>query len=87
MSERITDTATFCRMIIHGPKDLLVDLALGSPPGHAVTASFVGPTFAPEELAGRKLLALQVDLRGGPYWDLGLTPPGQRPWVIASGNL
>lgn len=58
VSERITDTATFCRLIIHGPEDLLVDLALDSPPGHPATASFVGLTFAPEELAGRKLLAL-----------------------------
>ena len=58
MTERITDTTTFCRLIIHGPEDLVVDLALDSPPGHPATASFVGPTFAPEELAGRKLLAL-----------------------------
>jgi Nucleotidyl transferase AbiEii toxin, Type IV TA system len=58
VSDRITDTATFCRLIIHGPDDLLVDLAVDSPPGHPATASFVGPTFAPEELAGRKLLAL-----------------------------
>lgn len=55
---RITDTATFCRLIIHGTEDLVVDLAVDSPPGHPATASFVGPTFAPEELAGRKLLAL-----------------------------
>lgn len=58
LSERIADTTTFCRLIIHGPEDLLVDLALDSPPGHPATASFVGPTFAPEELGGRKLLAL-----------------------------
>ena len=58
VSERITDTAIFCRLIIHGSEDLLVDLALDSPPGHPATASIVGPTFAPEELGGRKLLAL-----------------------------
>ena len=58
VTERITDTATFCRLIIHGTEDLLVDLALDSPPGHPATASFVGPPFAPEELGGRKLLAL-----------------------------
>ena len=45
-------------VVIHGPEDLLVDLAVDSPPGHPATASFVGPTFAPEELAGRKLLAV-----------------------------
>jgi len=58
VTERITDTESFCRLVIHGPEDLLVDLALDSAPGHPPTASFVGPTFAPEELAGRKLLAL-----------------------------
>lgn len=56
--DRITDTANLCRLVIHGPEDLLVDLAVDSPPGHPATASFVGPTFAPEELAGRKVLAL-----------------------------
>jgi hypothetical protein len=56
--ERISDTPTFCRLVVHGEEDLLVDLALDSPPGKPPSASFVGPTFAPEELAGRKLLAL-----------------------------
>jgi hypothetical protein len=56
--ERITDTATFCRLVVHGPDELVVDLAVDSAPGRSATASFVGPTFAPEELAGRKMLAL-----------------------------
>lgn len=56
--ERIRDEATFCRLIIHGPDDLLVDLALDSPPQHPATASLIGPTFAPKELAGRKVVAL-----------------------------
>lgn len=56
--ERIRDEATFCRLIIHGADDLLVDLALDSPPQHPATASLIGPTFAPEELAGRKVVAL-----------------------------
>lgn len=56
--ERIQDAETFCRLLIHGDEDLLVDLALDSVPGMAPTASIVGPTFAPEELAGRKLVAL-----------------------------
>lgn len=51
-------TATFCRLVVHGPEDLLVDIALDSPPLQPATASFLGPTFAPDELAGRKLLAL-----------------------------
>lgn len=55
--ERIQDAKTFCRLLIYGDEDLLVDLALDSVPGMAPTASIVGPTFAPEELAGRKLVA------------------------------
>jgi len=56
--ERIRDEATFCRLVVHGNEDLLVDLALDSPPGHAATASLIGPTFAPRELAARKVVAL-----------------------------
>ena len=56
--ERVRDEATFCRLIVHGEESLLVDLALDSPPAHPATASLIGPTFAPEELAGRKVVAL-----------------------------
>jgi hypothetical protein len=56
--DRVRDEATFCRLIIHGDDSLLVDLALDSPPEHPPTASLIGPTFAPKELAGRKVLAL-----------------------------
>jgi predicted nucleotidyltransferase component of viral defense system len=51
-------TAAFCRLVVHSSEDLLVDIALDSPPLQPASASFLGPTFAPEELAGRKLLAL-----------------------------
>lgn len=51
-------TDTFCRLVVHGSEDLLVDIALDSTPLQPATASFAGPTFAPEELAARKLLAL-----------------------------
>jgi len=44
--------------VVHGSEDLLVDIALDSPPLQPAMASFLGPTFAPDELAGRKLLAL-----------------------------
>lgn len=56
--KRIRDEATFCRLIIQGADNLLVDLALDSPPQQPATASLIGPTFAPEELAGRKVVAL-----------------------------
>lgn len=56
--EDLHDSATFCRLLVHGLEDLLVDLALDSPPGRPATATIMGPTFAPDELAGRKVIAL-----------------------------
>jgi hypothetical protein len=37
---------------------LVVDLAIDSPPGRPPVMTIIGPTFDPEELAGRKLAAL-----------------------------
>ena len=49
----------FCRVTVHGPDDVDVDLALDSSPGMEPSMSVLGThTFAPEELAARKLLAL-----------------------------
>lgn len=56
--ERVRLGDDFCRLVIHGPEDLIVDLALEAPPSMPATVSILGPTFAPDELAGRKLLAL-----------------------------
>ena len=55
---RVRDTPTFCRLVVHGQEDLVVDLALDAPPSRPPTASIAGPTFGPEELAGRKVVAL-----------------------------
>lgn len=54
----IRDNPTFCRLVIHGPADLLIDLAVDSPPASPPTMTVLGPTLAPLELAARKLLAL-----------------------------
>jgi hypothetical protein len=56
--ERIRDTETFCRFVVHGDDDLLVDLALDAPPTMPPVASIAGPTFGLEELAARKVVAL-----------------------------
>lgn len=56
--EIVQNSSTFCRLLITGPEQLLVDLALDSTPGHPAAASIAGPTLAPEELAGRKMIAL-----------------------------
>ncbi|MPZ83336.1 MAG: hypothetical protein GEV28_24255 [Actinophytocola sp.] len=55
---RVRDGTTFCRLIVSGSDSLVVDLALDTPPSRPPTASFIGPTFDLEELAGRKTLAL-----------------------------
>lgn len=55
----LQDSATFCRMIArHEGAELLVDLAIDSPPISTPTITLLGPTLAPTELAGRKMLAL-----------------------------
>ena len=56
--DRVRQDDDFCRLLVHGPEDLLVDLALEAPPTLPATVSILGPTFAPEELAARKVLAL-----------------------------
>jgi len=55
---RVRDTSTFCRLVVQGPQDLVVDLAVDAPPQSPPASSVVGPTFQPEELAGRKVIAL-----------------------------
>jgi hypothetical protein len=58
-TERIHDSDTFCRLIIAGGgARVLVDLAVNAPPDSPASLTAAGPTLAPEELAGHKLLAL-----------------------------
>lgn len=54
----IQDTESFVRLHLHGPTELLIDIAIDVSPEHPQIVSIVGPTFDPEELAGRKLIAL-----------------------------
>ncbi|GAA1661781.1 hypothetical protein GCM10009765_09140 [Fodinicola feengrottensis] len=50
---------TFSRLVIvDGSEEVLVDIALDSPPSSSPTITLLGPTLAPLDLAGRKLLAL-----------------------------
>lgn len=59
ITERIHDSDTFCRMVIRGADDgVLIDLAVNAPPDLPASPTAAGPTLAPEELAGYKLLAL-----------------------------
>ena len=58
-TQRIHDSDAFCRMIIRSADaGVIVDLAVNAPPDLAPSATAAGPTLAPEELAGHKLLAL-----------------------------
>ena len=53
------DSSTSCRMVISwAGEETLVDLAIDSPPVSQPAITVLGPTLAPLELAGRKLLAL-----------------------------
>lgn len=55
----IHDSPTFCRLVVaDGTDQVLVDLAIDSPPMSPPTLTLLGPTLVPLELAGRKLLAL-----------------------------
>ena len=55
----LVDSDTFCRIHVIGPDDeVLVDLAIDSPPTAPPTMTVLGPTLTSLDLAGRKLLAL-----------------------------
>ncbi|MGI5220593.1 nucleotidyl transferase AbiEii/AbiGii toxin family protein [Nocardia sp. CA-290969] len=55
----IREYPTFCRLVVLGrDEEVLVDLAVDSPPADPPTMTILGPTLAPLELAGRKVLAL-----------------------------
>lgn len=59
----VQEAPTFARLIVtrtvQGEREeTLVDLAIDSPPRSRPTVTVLGPTLAPLELAGRKLLAL-----------------------------
>lgn len=56
--ESLRSSGTFVRLHVHGKHSLFVDLAQDSAPGLPPTMSVLGPTYAIEELATRKLLAL-----------------------------
>lgn len=58
-TELIHDSETFCRMVIRGVDvGVVIDLAVNAPPDLPASVTAAGPTLAPEELAGHKLLAL-----------------------------
>jgi hypothetical protein len=50
---------TFMRLIVQGPNEVVVvDLAVDSTPERPATVTLAGPSLDPEELAGRKMIAL-----------------------------
>lgn len=58
-AERLQDSPTFVRLHLVGAKEeLIVEFALDAAAGRPPVVSIVGPTYDPQELAGRKLLAL-----------------------------
>jgi hypothetical protein len=58
-TQRIHESDTFSRMVIRSADaGVLIDLAVSAPPDLPASTTPAGPTLAPEELAGHKLLAL-----------------------------
>jgi Nucleotidyl transferase AbiEii toxin, Type IV TA system len=55
---RVQDAVSFVRLRVSGDDEVIVDLAIDTPAGRPPAVSIVGPIFDPEELAGRKLIAL-----------------------------
>jgi predicted nucleotidyltransferase component of viral defense system len=55
---KVQEGESFSRLQMTGPEDLMIDIALDSQPGQPPMMSVAGPTYAPEELAGRKVVAL-----------------------------
>lgn len=72
-TERIHDSETFCRLIIRaGDAEVLTDLAVDAPPDFPALLTAAGPTLAPEELAGHKLLALYDRAAARDFVDVNL---------------
>jgi hypothetical protein len=56
---RIRTAVTFARLVVTGPAEsVLVDLAMDATPERPPTMSVAGPTLDPDDLAGRKVIAL-----------------------------
>ncbi len=69
--EPIRESDTFCRLAVSGPEgEVLVDLAVDSPPVDPPKMTSVGPVYAPHELAARKLLALFARAEARDFVDL-----------------
>ncbi len=57
-SSRLRSSDSFVRLHVVGPEELIVEIAIDSAARWTPVVSIVGPTFDPQELAGRKLVAL-----------------------------
>ena len=68
--EQIRSGREFCRLVIRGPDEVLVDLAVDTEPTRPSTVTVAGPSIAPEELAARKLLALFARAEARDYVDV-----------------
>jgi hypothetical protein len=81
---RQRDTATFVRLVVNGGEEVVVDLCLDAPPARPPAASVVGPTFAPDELAGRKVIALFDRAEARDFADVyALSRRFSRPQLLA----
>lgn len=69
--ERSRVSGSFARVIVcRREESVLVDVAVDAPPRHPITRTPLGPALAPQELAGRKLLALFDRAEARDYTDV-----------------
>ena len=85
-AERIHDSDTFCRLVIRsGAAEVVTDLAVDTPPDFPASITAAGPTLAPEELAGRKLLALFDRAAARDFADVVAIPPASHTFSASTG--
>lgn len=81
---RIHDAESFCRIIVHGAEDLVVDLALDASPQRQATVTVLGPSYDAEELIGRKMVALFDRAEARDFVDVyQLAQRDDRPTLLA----
>ncbi len=73
-STRLQSSDSFVRLHAFGPEELIVEVAIDSAARLAPVLSIAGPTFDPQELAGRKLVALFNRAEARDFADVSVLP-------------
>ena len=85
---RVKQSPDFCRLQVDGGEQLIVDFAVDSAPVHPVVITRFGPSYSPEELGARKLLALFERAEARDFTDVYLLATRfGRPMLIKDAKL